>query len=104
MAACSARHSRDAELDERFKNRLQIESRTADDLEHVRGRSLLLQRLPQLVKQTCVFDGDDGLGGEVRQQFNLLVIERPNLLAEDSRGSDDLVFLQHRDKNDAARS
>ena len=42
-----------------------------DDLQHLRGRGLLLQRLArsscaaQLVEQPRVLDGDDGLGGEV---------------------------------------
>src|SRR6516225_3590668 len=43
----------------------QIESRAADDLEHVRRRRLLLQRLTQLVKQAGVLDRDDSLRSEV---------------------------------------
>src|SRR5262245_11276850 len=43
------------------EHRLQIEGRAADDLEHVGGGGLLLQRLAQLVEQAGVFDGDDGL-------------------------------------------
>jgi hypothetical protein len=42
------------------------------DMQHLRGRRLLLQRfaqiicaLPQLVEQPRVLDSDDGLGGEV---------------------------------------
>src|SRR5262249_1131852 len=50
-------------LDERIEHCLQIERRAADDLEHVGGCSLLLQRFAQLVEQTRVLDGDDGLGG-----------------------------------------
>ena len=53
-------------FDQRVEHRLQVESRAADDLEHVGGRGLLLQRLAQLVEQAGVLDGDDGLGGEVR--------------------------------------
>ena len=44
---------------------LQLAGRLADDLEHVGGGGLLLQRFAQLVEQAGVLDGDDGLGGEV---------------------------------------
>ena len=56
----------DRRFDQRFEHRLQIEGRAADDLEHVGGGGLLLQRFAQLVEQAGVLDGDDGLGGEVR--------------------------------------
>ena len=67
-------------LHQRIEYRLQIEGRAADDLEHVGGGGLLLQRFAQLVEQPRVLDGDDGLGGEVRDQRDLLVGERANLL------------------------
>ena len=50
----------------------------------------------QLVEQAGVLDGDDGLGGEVRDQLDLLVGERPDLLAVDDDGADQLVVLEHR--------
>ena len=50
---------------QRVENSLQIESGAADDLEHVGGRRLLLQRFAQFVEQPRVLDGDDGLGSEV---------------------------------------
>ena len=53
-------------LDQRIEHGLQIEGRAADDLEHVGGGGLLLQRFAQLVEQPRVLDGDDGLGGEIR--------------------------------------
>src|SRR6516164_6915573 len=40
-------------LDQRFQQRLQIESRAADDLEHVGYGSLLLQRFGELAR-ACV--------------------------------------------------
>ena len=52
-------------FDQRIEHGLQIERRAADDLEHVGGGGLLLQRFAQLVEQPRVLDGDDGLGGEV---------------------------------------
>src|SRR5262245_47890764 len=45
----------------RLEYRLKRARRAADDLEHLRRRSLLLQRLAQLVEQARVLDGDDGL-------------------------------------------
>ena len=65
-------------------------------LQHLRGRGLLLQRFAQLVEQARVLDGDDGLGGEVLHQLDLLVGERADLLAVDADRADQLVFLEHR--------
>src|SRR5215208_335180 len=94
-------HIRFAEPDRRFDKRvehgLQIEGRAADDLEHVSGGGLLLQGFSQLVEQARVLDGNDGLGSEVRSKFDLLVGERPHLLATDADGADQLVVLEQRD-------
>ena len=76
----SASHSWAADCDQRVEHRLQIEGRAADDLEHVGGGGLLLERFAQLVEQARVLDGDDGLVGEVRHQLDLLVGERAHLL------------------------
>ena len=64
-------------------------------LQHLGRRSLLLQRLAeivsalaQLVEQPRVLDGDHGLGGEVLDQLDLLVGERADLLAEDRDRAD----------------
>ena len=62
-------------LDQRIEHRLQIEGRAADDLEHVGGGGLLLQRFAQLVEQPRVLNGDDGLIGEGLDQRDLLVGE-----------------------------
>ena len=71
--------------------------RAADDLEHVRGRGLLLQRFAQLVQQPRVLDGDHRLGGEVLDQLDLLVGERPDLLAEDVENIPiSFLILEHR--------
>ena len=80
---------------QRFEHGLQIEGRAADDLEHVGGGGLLLQQFTQFTEQPRVLDGDDGLGGEVRHQLDLLVGERPYLLAENVDGADQLVVLEH---------
>src|SRR5262245_44231334 len=71
-----------------FEDRLQIERRPTDDLEHIGGGGLLLERFAQLVEQPRVLDGDDGLGREVLDQFNLLFGERPHLLAVHRNRSD----------------
>jgi hypothetical protein len=42
-----------------------VTRRAADNAQHFRPRRLLLQRLPQLVEQPGVLDGDDSLGSEV---------------------------------------
>ncbi len=65
-------------------------------LQHLRRGGLLLQRLPQFVEQPRVLDGDDGLGGEILHQFDLLVGERPDLAAVNADHSDQRVFLEHR--------
>src|SRR5205823_14993279 len=72
---------------------------TADDLQHVGGRGLLLQRFAQLVQQPSVLDRDDGLRSEIRNQFDLLVCERANFLTEDTERANELISLEHRHTN-----
>ncbi len=67
--------NRDRRLRQRIEHSLQIERRAADHLEHVGGGGLLLQRFAQLVEQARILDRDDGLGGEILDQFDLLVGE-----------------------------
>ena len=45
--------------------RCKVTGRAADNAQHFRRRRLLFQRLPQLVEQPGVLDGDDGLSSEV---------------------------------------
>ena len=54
-----------------FAERAQLSDRAAK----------LIGALAQLVKQSCIFDGDDGLGGKVRNQRDLLVGKGANFLA-----------------------
>ena len=86
-----------------FQARREIEGRAADDLEHVRGRSLLLEGFTQLAKQPRILDGDHGLSGEVLDQRDLLVGERQHLLAIDCEAADEFVFPEHRDIEDRPR-
>ncbi len=59
-------------LHQRIKNGLQIESRPADDLEHVSGSGLLLERFAQFIEQARILNSDNGLIGEASGQINLL--------------------------------
>ena len=68
-----------------FKHRLKIAGRAADDLQHLRRCSLLLQRFGKLpralllrLEQPHVLDGDHRLVGEGLSQLDLLVSEGPN--------------------------
>ena len=71
----------------------QIESRPADDLEHVCGSSLLLQRFSQFGQQADVLDGNDRLVGEVLHEFDLLVGEGAWLLPVNGKRTNQLVLF-----------
>src|SRR5262249_26692518 len=83
-------------FDQRAQHRLQIKSRAADDLEHVGGGGLLLQRLAKFIEQPSVLDGDDRLVGEALDQLYLLPGKGANLLPIDGEGADQVIFLEHR--------
>ncbi len=83
-------------FDERIEDCPQIEGRAADDLEHVGGGGLLLQRLAQLVEQPGVLDGDDGLVGEIGEQRDLFVREGTNFLTINRDCPNQLIILEHR--------
>src|SRR5262245_35630782 len=84
--------------------RFELARRARDDLENLRRRGLLLQRLAQLVEQARVLDGDDRLLGEIANQLDLIVGERLRLLAVDKDGADKLVVLEHRHGNESSRA
>src|SRR6187399_2203898 len=69
------------------------------DFAHLIGDTLfkLLIQLVEVVEQSRILDGDDGLRGKVLNQLDLLVGERKDLLAEDGNDPNQLAFLQHRD-------
>ena len=50
----------------------------------------------QLVEQAGVFDRDDGLVGETRDQLDLLVGERAHFCAINGDRADQIVLLEHR--------
>src|SRR6516162_9700808 len=94
----------DGRLRERIQHSLQVECGAADDLEYIGGGSLLLQRLPQLIKQPRILDGDDRLLRKIREELDLLVRKRTRLLTKNSNDSDQLIFVQHRHAERAAVS
>lgn len=70
-------------------------------------RPQLLQRFRQFARtrldtleQTNVFDGNGGLIGERRGEFDLLVGKRPHLGTRHDDDADRLAFAQHRDADD----
>ena len=67
----------------------------SDSLKLVRARL-------HLVEQAHVLDGDHRLVGEGRDQLDLLVGERPDLLAVDDDGADRARLPEHRNARDAS--
>src|ERR1700731_4095381 len=90
-------------FDQGIEHSLQVEGRTADDLEHVGGGGLLLEGFPQLVEQARVLDGDNRLGGEILYQRDLFFSEGPYLLAVDGDGPHQLIIFEHRHNTMRAR-
>ena len=74
------------------------------NLQHVSGGGLLQQRFAQFVEQARVFDGDDGLRGEVLDQCDLLVTERPHFLAVDSDAPGQPFLTEHWNDEQSART
>ena len=63
------------------EHRGEIAGRGIDDLEYLGGRGLLLQSLVRLGQEPRILHRDDRLRREVLEQRNLLIAERPDLLA-----------------------
>src|SRR5262245_1795828 len=78
-------------LEQRVEYFRKIERRTADDLDHIGSRRLLLQRLSEFarpsllcLKQPHIFYSDHCLISESLDQLDLLVSERPRFRAQQS--------------------
>jgi hypothetical protein len=84
-------------LCKRVQHPLQVEGRAADDLEHVGGGSLLLQRFAQFIQQASVLDGNHCLFGKITQKLDLLVDKGVNLLTVNVNHADQFVFFKHGD-------
>src|SRR5262245_6434047 len=98
-------------LNKAVEHGLQVECRAADDLEHVSGRGLLLQRLAQigraltqLVEQPRVLDGDDRLVSKVLQKLDLFVGECTDFLTVDAERANQFAFLEHRHDDNCAHA
>src|SRR5262249_35690135 len=91
-------------LQHRAEYRFELAGRARDDTQHLRRRGLLRQGLAQLVEQPRVLDGDACLAGEAREQFDLLVGERADLLAIDAEVPDLLVIPEERHRDMRARA
>ncbi len=94
----------DRSLGDGVENRLQVECRTADDLQQVRSRGLLPQRLLQvaragldLVEQPRILDRDHGLVGEGLHQFDLAIGKGLDAPPRQHEISDRLPVAQQRD-------
>ena len=48
------------------------------------------------LSSSCVLDGNHGLRGKILDQFDLLIGEWADLLTENTEGTDQLTFSQHR--------
>ena len=90
-------------LQHSLEHRLQLAGRAANDLQHLRGRGLLLQRLGELsrarlhlVKQPHVLDRDHRLVGEGGEQLDLLISERLNVEPRRHQDADELPVAQQR--------
>ncbi len=96
---------------QRVEHGFELAGRAADDAEDLRGRSLLLQRLgeivgalPQFAEQTRVLDGDHRLVGEGRDQIDLLVGERFHDGAEQEEDADGGSLPQQRHAQSRAKA
>src|SRR5438094_9119728 len=76
----------------RLEYRLHVRRRAGDHLQDVGGGGLPLQRLPGLVEQPGVLDGDYSLIGEAFQQRKLLVSERLRPVSMDDLSADRLAL------------
>src|SRR4029079_13825326 len=56
----------------------------------------VLVQVVEIIEESCVLDGDDGLCSKILDQLDLLVRERKDLLSKECKCTDKLVFLEHR--------
>ena len=65
----------------------EVARRGVDDLQHLGGRGLVLQRLARLAEQARILHRDHRLGGEVLQQRDLLLRERADFSPVNVKGT-----------------
>src|SRR5215475_1653755 len=88
-------------LDDGVEDRLNIGRRMADDTEYLGRCRLVLQGLAQfrvalldLLEQSHVLNGDNGLISEGSEESNLFFGKRSNLRATDQNGPNSGIFTQ----------
>src|SRR5205085_7850241 len=86
-------------LQHRVEHGSEVAGRRIDDLQHLGGCRLLIQRLAGLGDQARVLHCDDRLGGEVLKQCDLLFGEGSNLLTKNVYRAQECVSPKQR-KND----
>ena len=98
-------------LDNGIENRPDIGRRGRDHVEDVAAPGLIGQRLGKiaglrlhLVEQPGVLDGDRSLVGKSRDQFDLLVGERPRFGARQTNYADRHTVAQHRNAEDGTEA
>src|SRR4029077_10363619 len=87
---------------DRFEDRFKIARRGADNLEHIGGSRLPLQRFAQLAEQARVLDSDDGLVSKRRGELNLLICERTDGRLHQHKHADWIALAQHGDAEHSA--
>ena len=91
-------------FEHRIEHRREVAGRGIDDLQHLGGRGLLLQRLARLGDEPRVLHRDDRLRREILQQRDLLVGERPDLLAIDCDHAEQVTVLAQRHGKSTVRA
>ena len=91
------------------KDRLKIAGRTADNLKHLRGCRLLLQRFGEVggalllgFEQPHVLDGNSGLVGEGFEKSNVRLLERSYFGPADQDSTERATFANERHGKDGA--
>src|SRR6516162_655260 len=104
QAAVSDRAKAVRLLQDRVKYWREISGRGIDDLQHLGGRGLSVQRFLLLGQQPRVLDGDYGLRSEVLQQRDFFLGERPDLLSGGHDLAEQRVVLAQRYKQRGAKA
>src|SRR5215469_8467515 len=89
-------------LQHRLEYRREVAGRGVYDLQYLRGRGLLLQRLARLINEAGVLDCDYRLRGEVLQQCDLLFGKWPHLFAVGGDVAEQCAVLAQRHHQQSA--
>jgi hypothetical protein len=87
-----------------IEHRLDVDWRTGDDVENLRGRSLPFQRFPCCVEQVNILDRDHRLVGESLQEPDMVLAECAGRPARSDDDTDGLALAHQRDEQHAAIS